>query len=205
MEETPQERIVIGSETSIKVNCSMCQREGTSDQFVTLQDDKGGNAYLCAECKARVDTVLASETQNPNLIFALLVGILGAVIGGLVWYFVAIWTKLEIGYISLALGYLVGFGVYLGAGRKRGHQLQIISAFIAIIAIIVTEKFIVEYFINDYLHKNPSEFPEVPAGQSISVSFFAPGFWKTFISPIGLFIYSIGIYLAYKFCKPRRL
>ncbi len=205
MEKTTPEKITIGSEVGIKVNCSMCQKEGTTDQFITLQGNKGKNVYLCPECKVKANQAFEDETKNPNILLAVVVGAIGAAIGGVVWYFVAIGTGKEIGYISLGMGYLVGFGVYFGAGKKRGHQLQIIAAFLAVVAIIVTEKFIFDYFLNDYVQNHLSEFPNLAPGQSISVSFFEPEFWKNFVSPIGLLIYAIGIYLAYKFPKPRKI
>ena len=204
MEIKNQEEIKIGSEVGKMVNCSVCQKEGTTDEFTTLQGHKGQNVYLCSECKANVDKAFEAETKNPNILLAIVVGVIGGIIGGIIWYFITINTNYEIGYVSLGLGYLIGFGVYLGSGKKRGHKLQIISAIIAVIAIVVTEKFIMQYFVNDYLKNNPSEIPDYN-GQKISVSLLNPEFWKNFISPIGLLIYAIGIYLAYKFCKPRKI
>jgi uncharacterized protein YlaI len=205
MNQSAQEKIKIGSEVGKKVNCSVCGKEGTTDLFTTHQDNKGKNVYLCPRCKDKLNSTLEEETRNPNLLLAFGVGSIGALIGGVIWYLTAIVTGMEIGYVSIGLGYLVGYGVYLGAGKKRGHQLQIMSALIAIVAIIITEKFTFDYFINDYIRKNPSEFSDFPIGQYISVSFFEPELWKSFISPIGLLIYATGIYLAYRYCKPRKI
>jgi len=205
MEKPTQEKITADSGSKAKVNCSMCRKEGMADQFTTLKNDKEENIFLCEECRGKVNAAFEDETKNPNILFAIIAGAIGGVIGGVIWYFVAIITGWEIGYVSLGLGYLVGLGVYWGAGKKRGHQLQIISALIAVVAIIVTEKFVLDYFLNDYIRNNPVEFPGFSVGQSISVSFFEPEFWENFISPIGLVIYAVGIYLAYNFCKPRKI
>lgn len=205
MEKSTPEKITIGSEVGIKVNCSMCKREGTTDQFATLQGKKGQNVYLCPQCREETSRALEEETKNPRILLSIIVGAIGAAIGGAIWYVIAVTTGREIGYISLGLGYLTGLGVYLGAGKKRGHQLQVISAILAVIAIIVTEKYIFDYVLNDYLQKNPGQFPDFPSGGKISVSYLEPEFWKNFVSPIGLLIYAIGVYLAYKFCKPRKL
>lgn len=205
MKELSPEKISIGSKVGAACVCSMCRKDGTTDQFTTLQDDKGEDTFLCEDCKGKVNTAFAEETENPDLLYAVLLGTVGAAIGGMIWFLVAIGTGREIGYVSLGLGYLVGYGVYYGAGQKRGYQLQMISALLAIIAIVVTEKFIFDYFLNDYVRKNPSEFPDHPVGKWASVSFFEPVFWKSFMSPIGLLIYAFGIYLAFNFCKPRKL
>lgn len=205
MDKQTPEKITIGSEIGVKTNCSMCQKEGTTDQFVTLQGDKDQSIYLCLECKEKANQAFEEETKNPNFLLAIIVGSIAAVLGGFVWYYVVIITGMEIGYISLGLGYIVGFGVYFGAGKKRGHRLQIISALITLVAIIVIEKYIFDHFLNEYIRNNPAEFTDLPAGQLISVSFLEPEFWKNFISPIGLLIYAIGIYLAYKFPKSRKI
>lgn len=205
MKDTTEEKITIGSDVGKKVNCLICKKEGTTDQFIILQGNKGGSVYLCPECKEKANKEFEDETKNPNILFAILGGAVGAVIGGAIWYLVAIGTGKEIGYISLGLGYLIGIGVYLGSGKKRGHKLQIISAVLAIIAIILTEKFIFDHYLNQYIQNHLSEFPNFSPGQSISISFSEPEFWKNFVSPIGLLIYAIGIYLAYKYCKPRKI
>ncbi len=205
MKKITQGKITIGSKVGVKVNCSMCHKNGVTDQFTTLQNDKGEDIFLCSDCKEEANKSFANETKNANILLAIIVGAIGGIIGGVIWYFVTINSGMEIGYVSLGLGYLIGFGVYLGAGKKRGHQLQIISAILALVAIIVTEKYIFDYFISEYIKNNPSEFPELSVGQTVAVSYFEPEFWKGMISPIGLLIYSIGIYLAYKFCKPNKI
>ncbi|MFH1232894.1 MAG: hypothetical protein V1651_03485 [Patescibacteria group bacterium] len=206
MEKTTPEKITIGSEVGTKVNCSMCKKEGTTDQFIMLRGNKNQNVYLCPECKEKTNQTFEDETKNPNVLLAIVIGSVAAIIGGVIWYFITISTNTEFGYISLGLGYLVGLGVYFGAGKKRGIQLQIVSALLTVIAIIVIEKFIFEYFVNEYVQSNPSEFSDLLLpGQSMSVSFFDPEFWENFISPISLLIYAIGIYLAYEVPKAKKI
>ena len=198
------EKITIGSDVGKEVNCSICQKEGTTNEFVTLQNAKGENTYLCTECRVKTNEEFEAETKNPNIVIGIVAGVVGAILGGIVWYFVAVGTGREIGYISLGLGYLVGTGVHLGSGKKRGHQLQIISAVIALLAIFVTEKFIFDHFLNQYIQAHLTEFPQM-AGQVVSSSFFDSEFLTGLVSPIGLLIYAIGIYFAYKVCKPRKV
>lgn len=205
MENTEVEKIKIGSDVGMKVNCSMCQKEGTTDQFITLRGNKGQNVYLCPDCKVQANQAFEAETKDPNILRAILLGAVGALIGGVVWYAVAVAFELQIGYVALGLGYLVGLGVYIGAGRKRGRQLQIISVILVIIAIVVAKKFTFDYFANDYIQHHLSEFPNFAPGQTVSISIFSSVFWETMVTPIGLLIYAFGVYIAYKFCKPRRI
>jgi hypothetical protein len=201
-QETAQEKFTVGSEVGKKVNCSMCHKEGTTDEFVTLQNNKGETVYLCSQCKVATNELFEAETKNPNIVLGLILGVVGAIVGGLVWYFVAISAEMEIGYISLGMGYLIGMGVYLGSGKKRGHTLQVISAVIALVAIFITKKYIFDFFLNQYVQENPTEFPQL-VGQVISVPFFYSDFLMSLASPIGILIYVLGIYFAYNVCKPR--
>jgi len=205
METNQTEKITIGSEVGKTVNCSMCQKQGTTNEFITLQGAKGQSTYLCPDCREKTKQAFEAETKDPNIFLAILAGAVGAAIGGVVWYFVAIGTGREIGYISIGMGYLVGYGVHLGAGKKRGQRLQIIAALLMAVAIIVTEKYIFDFFLNDYIKNNPGEFPDIAPGEKVAVSLLEPELWKSFISPIGLLIYAFGIYIAYKFCKPRKI
>ncbi len=199
------DKITIGSEVGMKVTCSMCQKEGTTNEFVTLRGKDDQDVYFCPVCKEKLNQEFEDATKNPNILRAVIAGSIAAIVGGVVWYFVTIFTGMEIGYISLGLGYLIGYGVYIGSGKKRGHMLQVISAMIAVIAIIIIEKFILDHFLTIYIQENLSEFPDFAVGDTASISFFAPEFWTSMLSPVGLLIYAIGIYLAYSFCKPQKI
>jgi len=200
-----EEKITIGSHVAMKVQCAMCSKEGIGEEFTTAQDHKNNEIHLCLECKEKTNMAFEQETHKPNLILGVLFGAVGAAIGGAIWYLVTIGSGWEIGYISIGLGYLTGLGVYRGAGKKRGHQLQIIAAILVVVTIVITNKFIFDQLINDYIQANPNEFPGFPVGESVSISFLEPEFWKGMVSPIGLLIYATGIYVAYSYCKPRSI
>lgn len=200
-----EETLSIGSKVGTLVKCSSCSAEGNTDNFIAMQDNAGNDVYLCPSCKEKVKAQMAEETEDPNILTGVILGSIGAAIGGVIWFLVTVTTEREIGYISLGLGYLVGYGVHLGSGGKRGHFLQLISAAISIVAIIVTEKFIYDYLLNAYVHGNPDLYPDIGTNDVVSIPFFALEFWKSLLSPIGLLIYSIGIYVAYSICRPRKL
>lgn len=216
METKIPNKITIGSELGKKANCSMCHKEGTTDQFFALRTKEktksfsigktqpASTIYLCSECREKTNKVFEEETKNPNYILGTIAGLAGALVGGLVWYFIAISAGWEFGYISIGLGYLVGTGVHYGSGKKRSHSLQGISAAITLIAIFVTEKFIFDHSINAYLQANLDKYPGA-VGQVFSGSFFDATFLQSLVSPIGLVIYAIGIYYAYRLCQPRKI
>ena len=200
-----QEKIAIGSEAGKKINCSMCGKEGTTDQFVTLQSKKGERAYLCTECREKTNAALEAETKNPNLIGAIGLGIIASIIGGILWYFITVAIEREFGYIALGLGYVIGLGVLFGSGKKRGQTLQIIAVVLTLATIFVAEHFIFNHFANEYVQANLAEFPGIEAGDTVSVPWFEPVFLKELASPIGLLIYAIAAYVAYRVPKPRKI
>ena len=170
-----------------------------------MRGDKNQDVHLCPECKLQLDAAFVEETKDPKTVPALVLGIAAAALGSFGWYLITIATGMEIGYISIGLGYLVGTGVYLGSGKKRGLRLQVMSALLAVFAILVAEKFILEHYVNEYIRNNPGEFPDMAAGEYLSVSFFEPMFWENLVSPISVLIYAIGVYVAFKVCAPRKI
>lgn len=204
-EKPAEEKISIGSEVGKKVHCIDCKKEGTTDHFITMLDEKGKNIHYCQDCKEKLNMQFEEETKDPNWGLAVLGGALGGAIGGALWFGVAIGTGREIGYLSLALGYLVGYGVYFGAGKKRGQGLQIMSAVIALATMFITEKLMFDYFVNDFITKNAANYPDWVPGTKVTISLLDPVFLESIVSPVGLLIYAIGIYLAYSICKPKKI
>lgn len=198
------ETFSIGSELGKKVHCSMCNKEGKVEDFIKSQNAAKETVYICQDCKSKVNDAFKAETENANMFGAVSLGVVAGIVSGIVWYYVAVLTGYEIGYLALGMGYLVGMGVHLGSGKKRGQNLQIISAIIAFLTIVITEKFIVQHGVSEYIAQNPTQFEGVDTSL-IKVSVFSPLFWTTIASPIGLLIYAFGIYVASKICKPRSM
>lgn len=62
-------------------------------------------------------------------------GIGGAVIGFALYVFVALATGLAIGFVSLAVGFLVGKAMHLGSGGVGGRRYQIVAALLTYMAV----------------------------------------------------------------------
>lgn len=124
--------------------------------------------------------------------------------GAVIWYYITVLTDHEYGYVSLGLGYLVGYAVLMGAGKRRGKKLQIISALLVTLGIFVAEYAIFSHNLHIYMATNPSQF-DWWDGQPLWVDPWNPLFLESLASPIGLLIYAIGIYLGYMVCKPQKL
>lgn len=199
MAETNQP-IAIGSSAGKDATCASCSKTGKAADFFTYAGKDGVETHLCHACRDAANAQFDAETKNPNVPLAAAVGLLAGAVAGAGWFFITILTKYEIGYISIALGAFVGLGVVRGAGGKRGHGLQVLSAAVAVVSILATELFIMNYLVRAALEaKGYGVLP------FFVVTPFDPEFWSELVSPIGLVIYAIGIIAAYRAPAPRKI
>lgn len=198
------EVISIGSQANIEVVCAQCGKKGTTSEFFTYQGKDGTDVHLCPECRIKVNETLESESKNAKTGRAFFLGLVGAILGAVAWYYVTILSEMEYGIVAIGLGYLVGYAVYYGAGQRRAHKLQIISVMLTALSIFVANYYIFSHYLYQYMLANPGEF-EGWDGSKIWIDPWTPDFLTTMISPIGLLIYAVAFYVAYTVCKPQKI
>ena len=196
--------IKIGAKADQVVKCSGCQKEVSAGQCYTYKGKKGESIFLCEACKEATEKTFKEETQNPNMPMATICGMLAAVIAGAAWFLLTILTKYQVGYVAIGMGFIIGYAVIWGAGKKRGVSLQILSGAITLVTLLVSQYVLELYYIRKYLLEQKAEFPGYN-GQWIFVSPFSPEVLKDMFSPIGIFIWAIGIYFAYSLPKARSI
>ncbi|HBD94849.1 MAG TPA: hypothetical protein DC057_11825 [Spirochaetia bacterium] len=195
------EIIKIGSNENEQVVCSKCKKEiFVKDGFTFLENNE--TIYLCSECNNQTEKEFISETENSNYFGAISLGLLAGVIAGVAWYLITTITERQIGYISIGVGFIIGYGVLFGSGKKRGFNLQIISAVITLITLLCSEYFIALHFIRKYFLSNKTEFPNYD-GHFFFLSPFNEDIVNSIFSPIGVLIWCIGIYFAFSMTKSR--
>ncbi len=97
-------------------------------EFWTLGDKK-----MCAACRQGIQTNHTPSAQS--FWRALLLGVGGAVAGGVLYWFVRVQFHVEIGILAIGVGYLVGHGVRWGAGQRTSQGLQILALVLTYLAI----------------------------------------------------------------------
>jgi hypothetical protein len=205
-QEKENDKIIIGSSVHKSVVCEQCKKEGKADTFFSYQKKDKTEMYLCSECRDKMNAAFKEETKNPNYLRAIAGGVIAGIIGGLLWYFIAVLTNREFGYVAIALGFLVGMGVIVGSGGKRGHMLQMIALLLTLFVIFVAEYGIFRHTLNIYIQEHASELNDIdPNMIRDALGVLNPIFLKSLISPIGLVIYAIGAYCAYSIPKPRKI
>lgn len=126
--QTPQFATAEYPANSPAMQCAVCRRPIAGSYFQI----KG--APVCAAC---TDKVRAQIPQDSHAAFvrALLFGIVGAVIGFALYVIFALATGLVIGYVSLAVGYIVGKAMHIGSRGVGGRRYQVVAVLLTYFAV----------------------------------------------------------------------
>jgi hypothetical protein len=108
--------------------CAICQQPiGSSSQRVR-------GVLACEACSIRATSETLAE---PHSAFAnsVVFGIGGAILGLIAYSAFTIATKIYIGYMALAVGYLVGKAMRLGSKGSGGRKYQIVAVILTYAAV----------------------------------------------------------------------
>ncbi len=196
--------IRIGAKAGENVVCASCSKSLPGAEAHSFRGKKGEDVFFCPECKQKIDAELAAETADPNLFGAIVLGALAGLAAGAVWFLVEALTGYRVGYIALGAGYLVGLAVVWGSGKKRGSALQLVSVAITLLAVCGASYFSAIYNVNKYLAGEAAGEGEKLASY-IWISPFHPELLKMVVSPMGVLIWGIALYIAFRVPQARKL
>ncbi len=112
--------------------CAQCETPIT-DRYFTL-----GSHVLCESCHLAFQNAKAPGNAASRFFGAAALGTIAAAIGCALWMVVTELTGYEIGLIAIAVGYLVGMAVHVGARRLGGVTYQLLAVFLTYTAIVMT-------------------------------------------------------------------
>jgi hypothetical protein len=112
--------------------CAQCATPIT-DRYYTL-----GSHVLCESCHFAFQNEKAPGNAASRFLGAAALGTVAAAIGCALWMAVTQLTGYEIGLIAIAIGYLVGMAVHIGARRVGGPAYQLLAVFLTYSAIVMT-------------------------------------------------------------------
>lgn len=175
--------------------CNSCSKQIESgDKHLVIKASKKEekDTFLCAKCLDEVQTALDEETRNPNIPMSFVVGLGGAIVASLIWYFFVTLTEWQIGIIAILMGWLVGQGVVWGAGHKRGTSLRWISVTLTLIAIFFSEYLILNHFLHEAgvpINLTIGQFFEIygaylsEGAGFLDILFFGIALWQAYATP----------------------
>jgi hypothetical protein len=133
----------------------------------------------------------AIADTDGNLPLGILAGSAAALVGALIWMGVTVMTGIQIGYVALGIGALVGFAVRW-AGKGSTPVFGVVGAVATLIGCIVGQA-----LAEIELAANASSVGFFQVLSVVNVGELLSGV-VTNSSPITYFIYAIGIYEGYK-------
>src|SRR5690348_3557375 len=116
------------SDKSSEVACKACGQK-ISGSFYRVN-----GAPVCSECTRRLQEQMPQDS-HPAFMRGLLFGVGAALVGFVLYVVFALSTGLVIGYVSLAVGYLVGKAISLGSRGVGGRRYQIAAVLLTYMAV----------------------------------------------------------------------
>jgi hypothetical protein len=132
-----------------------------------------------------------NTTNNGNLILGIGGGIVAALIAAVVWGLISSATHLQIGYMAIAMGFVVAFAVRF-AGRGHDKRFAIASGVISLLGCLVGNYLTVCF---NVAAKDNADTIAVITGL---LPHFVDVITQTF-DPMDLVFYAIGAYFGYRY------
>lgn len=124
----------------------------------------------------------------------ILFGLLGALVGGLVWYLSVTITKWQLGIVAILVGLAVGWAVSYASRNEVAPSVAYISVLLTLIALFLSEYFIDLYFINEFLAAQGEYVPLwLPPGEMVNIVVESIK-----EAPLTLLFWGIALYESYK-------
>ena len=110
------------------MTCAACRRPIDGPYF------KINGAQACANCANKIRAQIPKDT-HAAFVRALLFGIAGAVAGFALYVIFALATGLVIGFVSLAVGFIVGKAMNFGSRGAGGRRYQLVAVLLTYLAV----------------------------------------------------------------------
>lgn len=110
-------------------NCAACKRP-VGDSYYTA-----GKAIVCESCKTQIESAPRQRPSPALVARAIVYGLGGALLGAGVYYGVLALLHYQISFVAIAVGFIVGRAVHMGAGGQRGRVYQVISLLLTYLGI----------------------------------------------------------------------
>jgi uncharacterized protein (DUF983 family) len=136
---------------------TMTSGESPTPQFATAEYAPGSSALKCAACQGPIggtyfqvkgapvcaacaQTIRAKAPRDSHAAFvrAVVFGTAGALLGLALYVTFALTTGLVIGWVSLAVGFIVGKAMQMGSGGVGGRRYQVVAVLLTYFAVSIS-------------------------------------------------------------------
>src|SRR5262245_57079926 len=131
MSESPQFGTAEYQEQSGPDRCKTCEQPIVDVYY------RVSGAMTCTACTERTSGQMPADTKSA-FVRGLVFGCIGAILGLILYSVVGIVTGLEIGYVSLAVGYIVGKAIMFGSAGIGGRRYQIAALVLTYAAVSIS-------------------------------------------------------------------
>jgi hypothetical protein len=146
--------------------------------------------------QSRVDSFMQRRRAEQSMPLALAAGVAAAIVGAVIWAVVTDMTGYQIGWMAVAVGFIVGYAVrFLGKGIER--PFQYVGAACALLGCIPGNYFAAAGLVAQDQHLDVftviARIPIDKAGMLMQAAF----------QPMDLLFYAIAVYEGYRFSLKR--
>ncbi|HYP76983.1 MAG TPA: hypothetical protein VER12_13540 [Polyangiaceae bacterium] len=196
------ERAEFEGQAPASLSCAFCNRT-LSGQYWQIS-----TRPACDQCRSGLARELGSSQSGQSFLRASLYGGLGALAGCIAWIAIEKLFKVQIGFVAIGVGYLVGKAVRKGSRGLGGRRYQVLAVGLTYAAIALAS---LPDLLQAIAHSDAKD--AAPAATPSLGGFLWACLWLLAIalaSPflqgteniIGIFIIGIGLYEAWKFTSP---
>ena len=130
--DTPQFQKAEYGGAASQAACAICRQPVGAAYY------RVNGAMACEQCAARVKNA-TPESSHANFMRGLFFGIGGAIAGLVLYAGFTIVTKIYLGYISVAVGYIVGKAIKMGSKGFGGRRYQILAVLLTYASMSIAE------------------------------------------------------------------
>lgn len=121
-----------------------------SDAGLSAED---ANTLVEASYDGLIQAARDQRFTYQSLLQSIAGGIIAAIVGGVIWGLIVIWTDYEVGYMAIGIGVLCGYGVLLFSRGKRGVPYQIIAVLSSFLGMLIGKYYFFYHILKEMLNE----------------------------------------------------
>jgi hypothetical protein len=138
-----------------------------------------------------VEMAMEKFRSEQNLTGGVFAGLVGALAGAVIWAMITVFTKYQIGWMAVGVGFLVGIAIRT-IGKGMDKVFGIVGAAMALLGCLLGNLFTVCYFVSV---AEKMDFFDVLARLNLTV---IANLLRATFNPMDLLFYAIAVYEGYR-------